>query len=226
MPSPRQYFFVQRAFRVLFGGLLDWHVTGVENVPRQGPVLLALNHTSFLDVIVTAMFFPRPIVTFVKAEAFQKPGMGHFLRWMKTFPISRGEVDRAALRRALQVLEAGGVFALAPEGTRTHEGKLIQAKPGVALLAVAARVPVVPMGISGGARGGFATNLKRLRRTRVDVALGEPVRLRKGVVASRESRQGIADELMVHIARLLPEETRGYYANLDMFPNCYFEPLE
>ncbi len=226
MPSPRQFFFVQRALRVLFGGVLDWHVTGADKIPRQGPLLVVLNHTSFLDVIVTGMFFPRPLVTFVKAEAFQQPGVGQFLRWMKVFPITRGEVDRAALRRALQVLEAGGVFAVAPEGTRTHEGKLIQAKPGIALLAVAARAPVLPMGISGGARGGFATNLKRLRRTRVEVAVGAPLRLRSGVVATRESRQAIADELMVHIARLLPEETRGYYANLDEFPNCCFEPVK
>jgi 1-acyl-sn-glycerol-3-phosphate acyltransferase len=226
LPSPRQFFFVQRAFRVLFGGALDWHVSGLENVPRQGPLLVVLNHTSFLDVIVTGMFFPRPIVSFVKVEAFHQPGIGQFLRWMSVIPISRGEVDRNALRRALQVLGSGGAFAVAPEGTRTQEGKLIQAKPGVALLAVSTGAPIVPMGIWGGAQRGFVTNLKHLRRTHGEMVLGEPLRLREGVVASRESRQAIADELMLHIARLLPEEVRGYYGNPADFPLHYFEPVE
>ncbi len=71
LPTPCQFFFVQRALRLLFVGLLDWRVTGVENIPRQGPVLVALNHTSFLDVVLPAMFFPRPIVSFAKIEVFR-----------------------------------------------------------------------------------------------------------------------------------------------------------
>lgn len=226
LPSPRQFFFVQQAMRLLFAGFVDWHVAGLENIPRQGPVLVALNHTSFLDVVLPGMFFTRPLVSFTKVEAFRRPGLGQFLRWMRLIPISRGEVDRNALRRALEVLKEGGVFAVAPEGTRTREGKLIRAKPGVALLAISSRAPVLPLAMWGAMRGGFVANLKQLRRTRVEAVLGEPLRLRDDVVANRESRQGIADDLMLHIARLLPEDARGVYANPADFPTRYWEPAE
>lgn len=225
LPSDRQFFFVQRVFRLIAAPLLDWHVRGLENIPRCGPLLVALNHTSFLDVILPALFFPRPLVSFTKAEAFESPLYGWLLRWMKMIPIRRGEVDRAALGCALEVLRSSGVFAVAPEGTRTSDGKLIRAKAGVALLSTATRAPVVPLAIWGAAGGGFAKNLRGLRRTRVEAVIGQPLRLRDATLVGHNSRQAIADELMLHIASLLPDDMRGYYSDAPDSSTFYFEPL-
>ncbi len=225
LPSPRQFFFVQRVFRLIAAPLLDWHVRGLENIPPSGPVLVALNHSSFLDVILPALFFPRPMVSFTKVEAFQSPFYGWLLHWMKMIPVRRGEVDRAALERALEVLRSGGAFAVAPEGTRTSDGKLIRAKAGVALLATATRAPVVPLAIWGAAGGGFAKNLKALRRTRVEAVLGQPLRLKEIAFTEHHARQAIADDLMWHIANLLPCEMRGYYSKAPDSSTSFFEPI-
>jgi 1-acyl-sn-glycerol-3-phosphate acyltransferase len=225
IPSPRQFFFVQRVFRLMAAPLLEWHVAGLENIPRHGPLLVALNHTSFLDVILPALFFPRPLVTFAKAEAFHSPVYGWLLRWMQIVPLRRGEVDRAALGRALQVLQNGGAFAVAPEGTRTREGKLIRAKAGIALLATATRAPVLPLAMWGAGGDGFFRNLSHFHRTRVEAVIGPPLQLRDAMSIDHRARQAIADDLMLHIARLLPEPLRGYYSNPSDFPDCFFEPL-
>lgn len=225
LPSPRQFFLIQHVLRFIAAPLLDWRVTGLGNIPRHGSLLVALNHTSFLDVVLPVLFFPRPLVSFTKIEAFGSPLLALLLKWMKMIPVSRGEVDRAALERALQILRIGGTFAIAPEGTRTLDGKLARAKPGIGLLAAASGATVLPLAMWGAARGGFAANLRHLRRTRLEAVIGPPLRLRDTSTADRESRQAIADDLMLDIARLLPEPMRGYYSNPTDFPTRYFEPL-
>ncbi len=226
LPSPRQFFFVQRVFRLLAAPFLDWQVTGLENIPAQGPLLVALNHTSFLDVILPALFFSRPMVSFAKIEAFQLFPLALFLRWMRIIPIRRGAVDRAALERALLVLQEGGAFAIAPEGTRTLNGTLIRAKPGVALLATVSRAPILPMAITGAGAGAFNRNLLHLRRTRIEVTIGPLLQLRRLGATGRPPRQAIADDLMLHIACLLPEGQRGYYASASPESDGYVEPFK
>jgi 1-acyl-sn-glycerol-3-phosphate acyltransferase len=225
LPSPRQFFLIQRALRLMAAPLLDWRVTGLENIPRHGSLLVALNHTSFLDVVLPALFFPRPLVSYAKMEAFRSPLVALLFHWMKMIPVRRGEADRSALECALQILQGGGAFGIAPEGTRT-DGSLIRAKTGVGLLAAASGATVLPLAMWGAARGGFAANLGHLRRTRLQAVIGRPLRLRDTSAADRESRQAITDELMLNIARLLPEPMRGCYSNLRDYPMRYFEPLE
>ncbi len=223
LPSPGQFFLVQQVLRCLAAPFLEWRVKGLENVPRHGSLLVALNHTSFLDVVLPALFFPRPLVAFAKVEVFRSPHLALLFSWMKMIPVHRGEVDRAALERALGILQSGGTFALAPEGTRT-DGNLIRAKCGVAFLLTASHAPVLPMAIWGAARGGFAGNLSRLRRTRIEAVIGRPLRLLGMPGLDHRSRQGIADDLMLHIASLLPVPMRGYYSSPADFPTRYFEP--
>ncbi len=212
---------MQAILRLLAAPLLDWRVSGVENVPRKGTLLVAINHTNWLDIVLPGLFFPRSVVGFAKAESFRSYPLAWLLKWMKFIPIRRGEVDRAALERAIRALHEGAAFIIAPEGTRTYDGRLIRAKSGVALLAAASHATILPMAVAGTNRGAFAKNVRSLRRTKVDIKIGQPMFLDTRH-AGRNCRQEIADELMLYIAQLLPEEQRGYYANMTIeFPRYF-----
>lgn len=122
-------------------------IRGVSNVPRQGGLIAISNHTSWLDPAAIAVSVGRQVCFMAKEELFSNFLFGAFLRSCGTFPVRRGRPDRKALRRALEILEEGGVLGLFPEGTRSRDGQLKPFEPGTALLAVKAGVPVLPIAI-------------------------------------------------------------------------------
>lgn len=126
--------------------------------------------------------------------------------------LNRQEIDTSALRAARDHLKAGGVFGLAPEGTRSGTGALIQAKTGVAFLVDQARVPILPVGVSGTWR--IANEIFTLRRPRITVRFGEPFTLPPIDRSERDAGlNSNTDEIMCRIAALLPPEYRGVYAD-------------
>ncbi|MEW5939454.1 MAG: lysophospholipid acyltransferase family protein, partial [Chloroflexota bacterium] len=128
-------------------------------------------------------------------------------------PIRRGEADATAMRLALQKLNQGYIFGVAPEGTRNKTGRLLRGRPGAALLAQQSKAPILPIAHWGGEK--FLPNLKRLRRTAVHVRVGRPFTLNAdGERITRDQRQQIVDEMMYQLAALLPEEYRGEYGNM------------
>jgi len=129
-------------------------------------------------------------------------------------PLHRGELDLNAMRRALEWLEAGNILVVAPEGTRSGNGRLQQGYPGVALLAMRSGAPLLPVAFYGHEQ--YKENLKRLRRTDFIFAVGKPFRLdTRGEKMTSQVRQQMADEIMYQIAALLPPENRGMYADTD-----------
>ena len=118
-------------------------VTGLEHLPAHGPVLLAGNHTGFLDGPVVFVLLPRPSAFLVKSELYDSP-FRRVLQFARQIPVRRGTPDRTALRRALDVLRAGGVLGVFPEGTR-GEGRLESVQHGIGYLALRAGCPVVPV---------------------------------------------------------------------------------
>jgi 1-acyl-sn-glycerol-3-phosphate acyltransferase len=118
-------------------------VTGVEHLPSTGPVLVAGNHTGFLDGPVVFILLPRPSAFLVKSELYDTP-FRRVLEFARQIPVRRGSPDRTALRRALGVLRAGGVLGVFPEGTR-GEGRLESVQHGIGYLALRAGCPVVPV---------------------------------------------------------------------------------
>jgi 1-acyl-sn-glycerol-3-phosphate acyltransferase len=116
---------------------------GVEHLPATGPVILAGNHTGFLDGPLVFMLLPRPSYFLVKSELYDSP-FRPFLRFARQIPVRRGVPDRTALTRAAQVLAAGGVLGVFPEGTRGH-GRLEKVQDGVGYLALRSRACVVPV---------------------------------------------------------------------------------
>ncbi|TWP48905.1 1-acyl-sn-glycerol-3-phosphate acyltransferase [Lentzea tibetensis] len=131
-------------------------VEGLENVPKDGPVILAPNHLSFIDSIVIPMVIPRRVSFLAKAEYFTGTGVkGALSRWFFSslghIPVLRGQgrAARDSLDTANQVLNDGGAFAIYPEGTRSLDGKLHRGRTGVARMALETGARVVPVGIIG-----------------------------------------------------------------------------
>jgi 1-acyl-sn-glycerol-3-phosphate acyltransferase len=124
---------------------------GVDNVPKEGPVILAGNHLSFADHFFGALPLPRKVISLGKAEYFTGSGIkGMFSRaffsGVGTVPIDRsgGKASEAALRTGLRILKEEQVLGIYPEGTRSPDGRLYKGKTGVARLALESRAPVVP----------------------------------------------------------------------------------
>lgn len=220
----RFYHLANAVLRGLFAILLDYHVTGLENVPRTGPLIVAINHTSFLDPILAGVFVPREITMMAKVELFRVPVAGLIARLYGAFPVRRGEVDRQAIRKAMEVLRGGGALLMAPEGTRGDTEQLQRGHPGVTMIALHTSAAIMPVAIWGPKR--FPANLARLRRTRVEIAVGDPFTLRKGAgKPRREEMRAMTDEIMYRLAALLPPEVRGVYGDLTAAREDHLLPL-
>ncbi len=198
----------------------QWH-----KFPAKGPLLVAANHINFVEVpIMYLHLLPRPLTGFVKAQNWEKP----FFRWLFNLwggiPLHRGEADMAAMRAGMAALAEGKILTVAPEGTRTGDGRLIQGHPGIVLLALKANVPILPVAYHGSEQ--FWNNFKRLRRTDFNIRVGRPFRLEPGGVrVDKTVRQQMTDEIMYQIARLLPPENRGVYADLSAASETYLDFL-
>jgi len=184
---------------------------GVENVPTQGPIILALNHMSQIDSLLVLCAPARPDVTGFVADKYQKNlFMNWFLNTMEIIWLDRSKADFAAFRAAADVLKTGRALGIAPEGTRSSQSQLLQGKSGTALLAIRTGVPVVPVGITGTNKG--IRNTLLLRRPRFTVTFGEPLVFppldRDG---REEALQRATDEIMCQIAALLPQSYWGFY---------------
>jgi 1-acyl-sn-glycerol-3-phosphate acyltransferase len=135
-------------------------------------------------------------------------------------PLRRGEADIGALRKALELLKAGYIVAIAPEGTRSEHGRLQRAHPGVVLLALRSGALLLPVVYYGAER--YRENLRRLRRTDFHIVVGKPFYVDAGgVKVTRQVRQQILDEIMYQMAALLPPHYRGVYSDLNAATEKY-----
>ena len=187
---------------------------GMERIPRQGPLILMYNHIHIIDPLVLVAHVPRYAVAISKVEVFGWPVVGPLVRLYPTIPVHRGEMDMTAVRQSLAVLQAGQALIVAPEGTRSRSGTLMQAKRGMIFLAQQTDPLILPVAVTG--TTAFSARLKRLRRVPVRYRFGRPFRFRwpEGK-PKREVMQQMADEAMYELARLLPPEMRGVYSDLE-----------
>ncbi len=142
------YGFVRYIVGCLSALYFGWRATGVENLPAAGGVLLVSNHASHLDVFLLGIPSSRQL-NYVARSTLFGPILGPLIRSVGGFPIQREGMGAAGLKETLKRLRAGGVVALFPEGTRTHDGEMAAIKPGIAVLVSRADVPVVPVGLAG-----------------------------------------------------------------------------
>jgi len=204
----------QRGFRFLCRLILRLvarvEVQGSEHVPSSGGVVLAGNHVSFwLDMPIYYSTVPRRTVSFAAARWKSVPLIGWLLdHATNAIYVHRGQPDAVALAQALSVLRAGGALAIAPEGTVSHDGRLLRGQPGFAYLATKAPAPIVPVASHGQERAWYFW--KHLRRVPVTVRMGPKIELPKGRVGKRGLEE-YTDRVMTAVAAMLPAENRGFY---------------
>jgi 1-acyl-sn-glycerol-3-phosphate acyltransferase len=196
--------------------LVRVRVEGRENMPRRGAVILASNHRSFLDSIFIPMVMRRRVTFVAKAEYFDDPKTAWFFRSCGQIPIRRegGSASERALASATDVLRAGNVFGIYPEGTRTRDGLLHRGHTGVARLALACNVPIVPIGLVGtDAVQPIDSRLPKLFR-RVTIRFGEPIDPARyaGRAHDRMVLRELTDEIMYEIRELSGYEYVDTYA--------------
>ena len=194
-------------------------VTGADNVPRTGGVLLASNHLSFADSIVIPSVSPRPVHFLAKSDYFTGTGLKGaaqraWFEGMGMLPVDRDDPQAAlgSLEVALEVLNKGEAFGIYPEGTRSRDGRLYRGRTGVAHLALTAGVPVVPVGLRGTAElQPVGSSLPRLAK--VTVEFGQPIQVagRFDGVPLGKARRALTDEVMEAIAALSGQDVAGIY---------------
>lgn len=209
--TPWFYAFMRGIAAFIFPLLFKLRVEGLERVPPSGPVILASNHAAWVDVPLVSFKVPRITHHMAKIELFQAAFIGGMVRLLGAFPVRRGEGDRESLRTALRLLGQGEVVVIFPEGHRTG-GAMIRGLPGVALIALRAHAPVIPVGIVN-SPAVFRKGRPLFRRPTVTLRYGEPFML--GAEGARYTKDDVArggEEIMTRIAALLPPEYRGVYA--------------
>jgi 1-acyl-sn-glycerol-3-phosphate acyltransferase len=201
--------------------ICDIEGADLAQVPLNGPLILAVNHINSLEVpLLFAHLQPRRLIGLAKIETWDNKLMGWLFDLWESIPIRRGEADLEAIRRCLAALSDGDILGVAPEGTRSYNGKLLIGQPGIVMIALHSGAPILPIAHWGGED--FKKNIKHLRRTKFHIRVGKPFTLD----ANREKthgkiRQVMADEIMYQIAALMPEEYRGQYANRTPPPQKY-----
>jgi 1-acyl-sn-glycerol-3-phosphate acyltransferase len=201
-PRPPWPYRILRPIAVpVFAAAFRLEVEGKELIPKKGPGILAANHRSYLDVPMLGMVTRRQLHFMAKAELWER----RFSRWfcdvMGSFPVRRGEADRAALERSLELLNAGELLGLFPEGTR-QEGPVIQhCQMGVAYLAQKTGSPVVPVAITGSDRAmGLGASVPRPAKIRVRV--GTPLDLSMPGTRPRLAREKATAQLRAELQQL------------------------
>ncbi|MFZ3172217.1 MAG: lysophospholipid acyltransferase family protein [Carboxydocellales bacterium] len=187
------YFLARMLWRIFLTVVGRWKIQGKGNLPAVGGVIIASNHCSYLDPIIVGCSFDRKVSYLAKEELFSNPLIAWFIRQMGAFPVKRGSGDRGAIRESIRLLTTGHAFGIFPEGTRSPDGKLQAGKPGAAMLAVKAKVPIVPVGIIGS---------KQCRNIRVNI--GQPMYFPDlwEEKVSKETLEEITGRIMLEIAQL------------------------
>jgi len=210
------YWVVKGALTPVLGVCFRVKVEGRENVPKRGPVILASNHRSFLDSIFIPLVLRRRVTFVAKAEYFDDPKTAWFFRGVGQIPIRRegGSASERALASASDVLTAGGVFGIYPEGTRTRDGFLHRGHTGVARLSLRTGTPIVPVGLVGTDEvQPVDRRMPRLFR-RVTVRFGEPLDPSRYADTDAEhlALRELTDEVMYEIGQLSGYEYVDTYA--------------
>ncbi len=164
--------------RVLWG----YRVEGEDRIPREGGMIVAFNHVSYADPVVGGVGVPRELHFFAKRELFHNRVFGGLIAAHNAIPVRRGVVERETLEKVSAILGGGHALLVFPEGTRSREGKIGDARPGIGMMAALAGVPIVP----GYIRGTRSMGRALLRRGHLAVFFADPI---DPAIAGGESRK-------------------------------------
>jgi len=207
-------YFLRWLVRAIFNLIARVEVKGHEHLPKEGSFVIATNHLGIIDAPFAFYALDRWDMFVLIAEKWEKVALFRFLgKYFNFIFIDRFNPDIKALRKVINVMEENNILVIAPEGTRSRVGSLIEAKPGVSYLATKLKRPILPVALTGTEDKALFGNLKRFRRAHITITAGPAFTLSP---LPRENRDEVlkqyTDEIMCHIAALLPEEYRGFYA--------------
>ena len=204
---------MKKIIEFLLFNLTTVNYENTEQIPAEGPVIIVTNHLSRLDIPVLLGNPIRPEITALVAKKYQsRPFFRFILDTFGIIYIDRTRADFGAFREARSVIKSGTAMGIAPEGTRSDDQQLAQAKNGAAMLAMQLQVPIVPVGISG--TEDALQQVLHFKHPTITARFGERFSLPP---LSREYREeqlsNATDQIMCRIAVLLPEKYRGFYKN-------------
>jgi 1-acyl-sn-glycerol-3-phosphate acyltransferase len=210
----------RRLFRSLAHGLiklvakicLKVTVTGMENFPQQGPLLIVINHLGDSDVPALISTFPYPPDALGKIELYELPVLGKLMDWYGVIWLHRGRADTRSLRAALDGLAEGRIIVIAPEGRYSVTGALEEGSGGAAFLAYKSGAAILPIAITGTENENVYGNLKKYRRAPVYVKVGKIFKLAGQAHSRQEAVTQGTSQIMQALADLLPEKYRGAYS--------------
>jgi 1-acyl-sn-glycerol-3-phosphate acyltransferase len=198
----------------------------IDEIPREGPVIIAANHASNFDAVVLGSWLipkiGRRFQWLGKKELFAWPIIGWTAAHGGVHPVDRGGADVEAYRLAKRILDEGHVLFVFPEGTRSPDGSLQEGRDGVASLALRTGAPIVPVGIAGSDRVWPRGQKLPHPGGRVTVRIGSPFRLADELPpeVEKQAAKSLATTLIMRrIAALLPERQRGVYASAAASPD-------
>jgi len=186
-----------------------YRVHGAENIPDQGGVILASNHVSFFDPPLVGVASKRAMWFLARRSLLEWPILGPIFPSLNVIPVDRGGNDRTALKNIIRLLRSGEGVVLFPEGTRSPDGNLQKAQPGLGMIVAKTLVPVVPVRVFG-AFEAFPRNSKKIHLSQIDVCFAPPLNFQKEKVsnASRESYLSISETVVNAISQIPPPVRR------------------
>ena len=207
-----KYVFLGPLLRLLFRPKIE----GLENVPADGPAILAANHQSFLDDLLLPLVVKgRKVVFLAKADYFDKWYLRWFFKGANVIPVRRNNSSaaEAALKAAVDALQEGKLIGIFPEGTRSPDGRLYRGKTGVARMSLEARVPVIPVAITGTFEA-MPYDRKLPKPGRVEIRFGKPLTFERHheTPTDRFVLRSVTDEILYEIMMLSGQDYVDEYA--------------
>ena len=179
----------------------NYRVIGAENIVEQGPCIIAANHASFFDPPLAGVACQRAIHYLARKSLLDWPVLGGILPELNVIPVDQKNADRSALMAAIRVVRAGGAILVFPEGTRSPDGKLQAAQPGIGMIVAKTGAPVVPMRILGSYEA-FPKNQRLPRSANITITVGKSLDFSKEQSFGRECYQQTSDRILTTIGGL------------------------
>jgi 1-acyl-sn-glycerol-3-phosphate acyltransferase len=172
---------------------------GVENVPKEGALILAPNHFSQMDHFFVGLYLRRQVRFMAKSQMFGPPVLTYIYKHGGVFPVRRGHHDEEAIKTAFTILEQEGMLLVYAEGGRSRSGRLGEVKPGIGRIALESGAPVVPVAIHGSEK---VRRWKRLAFPKVTVQFGEPLEFPTEAEPSRERQLEVAERIFAPVREM------------------------
>ncbi len=210
---PVSYWFVVGLIKVcLFLYVKGPDVRGIDNIPKSGGAILVSNHLNNADPCVIPGVSPRRIHIMAKKEMFRWPIISLLFRLIGAFPVDRQAADLGALRESQRLVNSGMLLLMFPEGTRSKDRQLKRGFPGTALVAYRTGAPIVPIAITGSESVSWPWLFFRpFMGPKLTIRFGKPFYPIAAERITSQAARDATDDIMRHIAELLPESYRGEY---------------